>query len=199
MFSRANTKPTGTTTTSPATVPATERKQERRQGESSPERVVPSIVSADLTVTGDLVSSGEIQIDGRVEGDIKCASLIIGINGAVTGEVSAQTVRMHGSVSGQVIAKSVFLASTARMIGDVTHESLAIEPGAFLEGHCRRMAEMPDLSLPEREAAEDAPEPAARLENVGLFGSAGATDDASGDDDANAGDADRANEEKTGT
>ena len=154
MFSRANPKPTAPSS-SPAPIPAPEtRKGERRTGSDAPaERSVPSIVSADLTITGDLVSAGEIQIDGRVEGDIKCASLIIGISGAVTGEVSAQTVRMHGSVSGQVIAKSVFLASTARMIGDVTHESLAIEPGAFMEGHCRRMAEMPDLGLPERNAA----------------------------------------------
>lgn len=152
MFSRGNTKP-ATATTTPAPVP--ERRGDRRVGDGGAERSVPSIVSADLTVTGDLVSAGEIQIDGRVEGDIKCASLIIGISGAVTGEVSAQTVRMHGTVSGQVIAKSVFLASTARMVGDVTHESLAIEPGAFMEGHCRRMAEVPELSLPEARGAGD--------------------------------------------
>jgi len=210
MFSRANTKPAGATTPAPTPTPAPDRKPERRQSEGSGERVVPSIVSADLTVTGDLVSSGEIQIDGRVEGDIKCASLIIGINGAVTGEVSAQTVRMHGSVSGQVIAKSVFLASTARMIGDVTHESLAIEPGAFLEGHCRRMAEMPDLSLPEQPDVGASADEAPRLENVGLFGTtAGAAgrsedkaDDDDGEDDTNSG-SDSASEnggsEKTGT
>lgn len=194
MFSRANPKPAGSTPPAPAGPPAGDRKPERRTGDGAHERVVPSIVSADLTVTGDLVSSGEIQIDGRVEGDIKCASLIIGISGAVTGEVSAQTVRMHGSVSGQVIAKSVFLASTARMIGDVTHESLAIEPGAFLEGHCRRMADMPDLSLPERgDAAPDvaeAEEPA-RIESAGgLFGSASTTE-SSGSSDGEDADADK--------
>jgi len=156
MFSRGSTKPT-TATTTPAPVP--ERRGDRRAGDGGADRSVPSIVSADLTVTGDLVSAGEIQIDGRVEGDIKCASLIIGISGAVTGEVSAQTVRMHGSVSGQVIAKSVFLASTARMVGDVTHESLAIEPGAFMEGHCRRMAEVPELSLPDVRGAGDSSVP----------------------------------------
>lgn len=193
MFSRANPKPAGSTTPAPSGPSAGDRKPERRPGEGGHERVVPSIVSADLTVTGDLVSSGEIQIDGRVEGDIKCASLIIGISGAVTGEVSAQTVRMHGSVSGQVIAKSVFLASTARMIGDVTHESLAIEPGAFLEGHCRRMADMPDLSLPERAdaapAAAETEEPA-RIESAGgLFGSA--APDSSDPSDGEGADADK--------
>ncbi|MGB0694151.1 MAG: bactofilin family protein [Rhodospirillaceae bacterium] len=117
---------------------------------------MPSIISADLTVTGDLLSAGEIQIDGRVEGDIRCASLIIGISGAVTGEITSDSIRIHGTVNGQVVSKSVFLASTARMVGDVSHESLAIEPGAFMEGHCRRISvPKPDLALPDTRATKD--------------------------------------------
>ncbi|TAL03894.1 MAG: polymer-forming cytoskeletal protein [Rhodospirillaceae bacterium] len=104
---------------------------------------VPSIISADLTIEGNLVSSGEVQVDGNVHGDIRCKALIVGIKGQVTGEVNAQTVRMHGAVKGTVRAKSVFLASTARMAGDVEHESLAIEPGAYMEGHCKRISESP--------------------------------------------------------
>lgn len=102
-------------------------------------RAVPSIISADLTVKGDMTSAGEIQVDGVVEGDIQCKALVIGVDGAITGEIDAESVRLHGKVTGQIRAKTVFLASTARMVGDITHESLAIEPGAFMEGHCRRM------------------------------------------------------------
>lgn len=106
-----------------------------------PSKAVPSIISADLTITGDLVSGGEIQIDGTVDGDISCKALIIGVDGSVTGEIEADSVRLHGEVNGQLRAKTVYLAATARMVGDITHESLAIEPGAFMEGHCRRMGE----------------------------------------------------------
>ena len=102
---------------------------------------VPSIVSADLSIEGNMVSSGEVQVDGNVHGDIRCKALIVGIKGQVTGEVNAQTVRVHGAIKGTVRAKSVFLASTARMAGDVEHESLAIEPGAYMEGHCKRITE----------------------------------------------------------
>jgi cytoskeletal protein CcmA (bactofilin family) len=102
--------------------------------------VGPSIISADLRIIGDLVSIGEIHIDGTVNGDIKCQILVIGQNGNVTGEILADNVRLHGTVTGQVQGKSVFLAATARMIGDVAHESLAIEPGAFIDGHCGRIA-----------------------------------------------------------
>jgi len=101
----------------------------------------PSIISRGLTITGDLVSDGEIQVDGCVQGDIQCASLIIGLSGEVMGEVRAASLRLHGQLTGQVNAESVFLASTARMIGDVYHQSLAIEPGAFLQGMCRRSDE----------------------------------------------------------
>ena len=104
---------------------------------------VPSIVSADLHIEGNLTSKGEIQVDGTVHGDIQCKALIVGAKGAIKGEVTAQNVRMHGSIAGQIKAKSVFLASTARMSGDIHHESLAIEPGAFMEGLCKRIEEQP--------------------------------------------------------
>jgi cytoskeletal protein CcmA (bactofilin family) len=137
MFSKASSKSVKSSSEAPKTEATS----------PSSERSVPSIISADLTITGDLRSGGEIQIDGRVEGDIQCTSLIIGISGSVTGEIKAERIRMHGSVNGQVNAKSVFLASTARMTGDISHESLAIEPGAFMEGHCRRIVEPPPSDL----------------------------------------------------
>ncbi len=106
----------------------------------APVKSVPSIISIDLAIQGNLSSNGEIQVDGSVNGDINCKALIVGTKGSVSGEVTAQTVRIHGSIKGQVKAKSVFLASTAQMSGDIEHESLAIEPGAFMEGHCKRIA-----------------------------------------------------------
>lgn len=112
-------------------VPAQDKKQQIA--------VSPSIIATGLKIIGDLSSDGEIQVDGKVEGDIRCKSLLIGIHGSVTGEVTAETVKLHGTITGQVFAKTVFFASTARMVGDVAHKSLAIEPGAFMEGHCRRM------------------------------------------------------------
>ncbi|MCB2106189.1 MAG: polymer-forming cytoskeletal protein [Rhodobacteraceae bacterium] len=126
-----------------------EQAEVRTEGTKS----VPSIVSADLSVEGDMVSNGEIQVDGTVTGDIRCKALIVGVKGSVIGEVVAQTVRMHGSIKGMVRAKSVFLASTARMSGDVEHESLAIEPGAFMEGHCRRISDANLASVSDARAA----------------------------------------------
>jgi cytoskeletal protein CcmA (bactofilin family) len=110
---------------------------------SATEKAVPSIISSDLVLEGNLTSNGEVQVDGRVKGDINCKALVVvGVKGSVTGEIVARAVRVHGAIEGVVRAKSVFLASTARMSGDVEHESLAIEPGAFLNGYCKRISEI---------------------------------------------------------
>ena len=99
----------------------------------------PSIISADLKVVGDLHSDGEIQIEGSVEGDIRTSNLVVGEHASVSGEVVAEVVRVHGAVTGRIKSKSVHLSKSARMSGDVLHEELAIEKGAFMEGHCKRM------------------------------------------------------------
>lgn len=99
----------------------------------------PSILSTDLKVIGDVDCAGEIQIDGTVEGDIRSDVLVVGETAQVNGEIYADTVRVHGYVTGQIKARSVSLAKTAHVLGGILHESLAIEQGAFLEGHCRRI------------------------------------------------------------
>lgn len=106
---------------------------------SSASRPAPSIVSANTQVVGDIASDGEVQIDGRVEGNIRCHSLTVGESGSVTGEISADSANVFGHIKGQIRARSVTLAHTSKMVGDVIHELLAIESGAQLEGYCRRM------------------------------------------------------------
>lgn len=100
---------------------------------------VPSIISPDLTITGDLKSNGDIQIDGTVEGDIDSRLLTIGQHAKVNGSVVAETVRISGRVEGQVKAKNVTLDKTARVTGDITHENLTMEAGAQFEGRVSRM------------------------------------------------------------
>ena len=99
----------------------------------------PSLLSMDFDVTGDIHSDGEVQIDGTINGNINANILIIGESAQVIGEITAETVRIHGRVTGQVQAHSVSLAKTAHILGDVLHGNIAIEQGAFLEGHCRRI------------------------------------------------------------
>jgi cytoskeletal protein CcmA (bactofilin family) len=100
---------------------------------------VPSVLSADLKIVGNLSSDGEIHVDGTVDGDIRSRILLIGESAVIKGQIEAQSVSVHGTVLGQIRARAVNLARTARVTGDVLHETLSIDKGAYLEGHCRRL------------------------------------------------------------
>ncbi|MEX0643908.1 MAG: polymer-forming cytoskeletal protein [Parvularculaceae bacterium] len=98
---------------------------------------VPSIISADVVMRGNINSAGEIQFDGTLEGDIKAGSLIIGEKASVKGEIVCESVMVRGRVEGGIRAKAVSLASTAHIQGDILHSSLSVESGAHFEGNCR--------------------------------------------------------------
>jgi cytoskeletal protein CcmA (bactofilin family) len=98
---------------------------------------VPSIISADLTVTGTLVSNGDIQIDGVVEGDVHSVGLVIGEKAEIHGEILAEDITVRGRVMGRIRARRVQLAATSHVEGDILHEAFTVEAGAFFEGNCR--------------------------------------------------------------
>ena len=110
----------------------------------------PSIISRDLTIKGDLTCAGDIQIDGVIEGDVQSRSITVGEGVEIKGTIAGDDIRVCGSVNGEVKGHSVVLAKTAKVTGNVMHQVLAIEPGAFFEGQCRRT----DSARPERAAKE---------------------------------------------
>lgn len=138
------------------------------QGTGSPRPAGPlSIIGSDVRIVGNIITQGEMQIDGAVDGDIACNRLIVGESGRITGEISADTVRIHGHVDGRIIANSVRVARTAEVLGDITHDTLEIEAGGKLEGHLIRKGSQPPIATttpalaPPRpaEAKTSAPKP----------------------------------------
>ncbi|MCH7795793.1 MAG: polymer-forming cytoskeletal protein [Proteobacteria bacterium] len=136
MFSK---DPKASITPTTPTTPATPTGTNGANGDSAKLTGVPSIISPDLKIIGDLKSNGDIQIDGRIEGDINSRLLTVGEQATVEGCIVADTVRISGTVLGQVRAKTVHLDKKARVTGDITHEILTMEAGAFFEGQVRRM------------------------------------------------------------
>ena len=65
----------------------------------SASKTVPSIIGEDLTIRGNVTSKGEIQIDGEIEGDIRCSSLLLGDKSKVTGGVAAEDVIVRGHIA----------------------------------------------------------------------------------------------------
>ena len=101
----------------------------------------PTVVAADVNLLGNVISEGTLDVDGRVEGNIKCKSMTLRKNGAVIGDIVADSIHVYGRVKGLIKAKDVHLYSSAHVEGVIMHESLSIEDGAFVDGQFKR-AEM---------------------------------------------------------
>ena len=99
----------------------------------------PSILSLDLQVIGDIVTSGELHVSGNVKGDITAKKVTIGEGGSVTGAIEAECALVAGALAGRLMASSVILAATAHVAAEITHVAMTIEQGAVFEGHSRRV------------------------------------------------------------
>lgn len=97
-----------------------------------------SLLSADLTVTGNLKTTGDIQVEGTVEGDIRAHMLTVGEGATIRGEIVADDIVVNGRVVGRVRGLKVRLTSSARVEGDIIHKTIAIESGAHFEGSVQR-------------------------------------------------------------
>lgn len=119
-----------------------------REGKAAP-RV--SEIAAGLTVVGEISGDGDVRLDGRLEGNVRCRALVIGAEGELVGKVTAQEVKVHGTVRGDIRATQVTLDSHATVLGDVQHEVLQVAAGARIEGRYSR-----GLAKVERKPATDA-------------------------------------------
>ena len=97
-----------------------------------------SVLSSDLHITGNMKTTGDIQVEGTVEGDIRAHLLTIGETATIKGEVIADDVVINGRIVGRVRGLKVRLTSTARVEGDIIHKTIAIESGAHFEGSVQR-------------------------------------------------------------
>lgn len=102
---------------------------------------VPSLISSDMTINGSVVAEGEMQIDGTVVGTLRAATLVIGENGNVTGELVGERITVRGTVNGPIRGIHVKLAAKAHVDGDIVHETLEVENGAVFEGSIKRSAD----------------------------------------------------------
>jgi cytoskeletal protein CcmA (bactofilin family) len=102
-------------------------------------RVQHSILSADTKLTGDLVSSGDVTVEGTIDGSIKCRSLTLCGQPTIKGSVEAETAHVSGVFTGELRANKVILNKTAKMRGDIYQEILEIHTGAEFEGKVARL------------------------------------------------------------
>ncbi len=98
-----------------------------------------SFLGSEVTVTGNIGGQGNLHIDGRVDGDVNCASLIIGNSGQVNGNITADEAKIAGAVTGTVAAKVLTIEASARITGDLSYDSVSVETGAQVDGRVKRL------------------------------------------------------------
>ncbi len=113
----------------------------RNEPERNAKPGVPSIISGNLTITGNLKTDGDVQIDGTIDGDVDTKLLTLGESGVINGAIITDIARISGAVNGSLTARVVELGRTAKITGDINHFSLAIEPGAYIQGQCTHVDE----------------------------------------------------------
>ena len=100
-----------------------------------------SVIDACLVITGNLQSERDVQVDGELNGDIRCSQLIVSRDATINGNIVADEVVVRGKVKGIIRAISVTLQDTAVVESEIFHKSLAIEQGACFDGLSRRRDE----------------------------------------------------------
>jgi cytoskeletal protein CcmA (bactofilin family) len=118
----------------------------------APRNGVASVISTELIVRGTLISAGDVQVDGKVDGDIRAAGLVIGEKAIIIGDVYAEEATVRGRVEGSIRARKVQLCATCHVEGNILHEALSVETGAYFEGNCRH-TDNPLADAPEAEAS----------------------------------------------
>jgi cytoskeletal protein CcmA (bactofilin family) len=106
-----------------------------------PRAATRSLIDRRLHVTGDLEGRGELHVEGKVEGNIRCALLVVGSQGMITGNVTADEVVVRGELKGTIRANSVVLQDRARVNSEIFHKLLSIEAGVCFEGLARRSSD----------------------------------------------------------
>ncbi len=93
-----------------------------------------SLLGSDVTIRGDIEARVDLHIDGRVEGDIACASLVQGAESRIKGHVTAKSARIAGTIEGSITTDELIVEGSARILGDVTYQTISVAAGGQVDG-----------------------------------------------------------------
>jgi cytoskeletal protein CcmA (bactofilin family) len=97
-----------------------------------------NLISQGTEITGDIKSSGDVRIDGVLNGNmVTKGKVVIGPTGRVKGEVDCKNSEVSGLVEGKIsVTQLLNLKASSKIIGTIVTSKLSIEPGALFTGNC---------------------------------------------------------------
>ncbi|PIE64919.1 MAG: hypothetical protein CSA26_06185 [Desulfobacterales bacterium] len=105
-----------------------------------------SVITSDMTITGDVLFKGSLRVDGQIDGSIQGEQLFLGSNGMLDSDINVDTFNCQGSLQGNVTATHIVVEKTARIMGTIEAKDLDMAPEAVFTG-VMKIGSIPD---PER-------------------------------------------------
>lgn len=106
---------------------------------SIPNEKLINIIGAETTITGDIITKGDIRLDGKLEGSLRAdGKVIIGETGQIEGTISCKNLEVLGQINGKIqVSELALLKTSSKLQADITTKQLGVEPGAIFTGHCQ--------------------------------------------------------------
>jgi cytoskeletal protein CcmA (bactofilin family) len=111
-------------------------------------------IGSGTSVTGNIQTTGDIRIDGRLEGTLHSkGKVVIGPTGSVKGDIHCQLADLYGSIEGNISCSELLaLKASANLKGDIQAGKLSIEPGAAFSGVCTMGAVVKEIKHADKKA-----------------------------------------------
>ncbi len=106
---------------------------------SSNFKTTPAIIAKDLSVEGNLTSTGVIEIEGNIKGTINGNHVILREDCFVEGMIISESLNIRGRFEGSIKAKNINISSKAHIHGEIEYDSLSVEDGACIDGQFKRL------------------------------------------------------------
>jgi cytoskeletal protein CcmA (bactofilin family) len=115
------------------------REVSAQRGTTAPAIEIPTALalSSKVIIVGSVQYNGPIQLDGVVQGEVRCDELTVSRQSTVEGVIVADTVTVLGRVNGSIYANKLVLKSACDVEGEIYHRELALEDGSYFEGKSR--------------------------------------------------------------
>ena len=114
-----------------------------------------SIIGSDMEINGNVKASVDLHIDGQIDGDVACASLVQGAGSVIRGAVTADTAKVAGTIEGSIDAEHLVVESTARIVGDVSYTELTVASGGVIDGQMKQKTPPANVSPIRTDIAAD--------------------------------------------
>jgi cytoskeletal protein CcmA (bactofilin family) len=107
-----------------------------------------NMIGAGTIITGDVISKGDIRVDGTLKGSVSTeGKVVLGREGVIEGDVVCKDADISGTIKARItVSQLLSLKTTAKLNGDIITNKLSIEPGASFTGSCSMGAVIKDLN-----------------------------------------------------